>query len=104
MASAFTVVHTRGGCTDACHGVFAITEGRYRIRYHVVSPANKSGFGMVVGVCDASVPFTEPTSIIPEEVNWPLHKRVWRGGRAWGFSPNTGERREVRAPSPRILA
>ena len=84
-----TVVHTRGGAVDACHGAFMISEGRHRIRYHVVSP-NTSGYGMVMGVCDASVPFTEPTSIIPEEVNWPPMRRVWKGGRAWGFSPNTG--------------
>ena len=75
------VRHLRGGNRDACVGVMAFTEGVHHIVYTIDASSNGSGFGIILGVCDADANQPFPAGKLTDRA----------GGPAWGMIANSGQ-------------
>ena len=88
------VRHLRGGRTDVARGANPVAAGRHKITFEIKDTGSSRGFGIAVGVADASAPlWSEPLPV--EGICFPLPKYGEPGFKpsppavAWGFCPGT---------------
>ena len=88
------VRHLRGGRTDVARGANLLGAGKHKITFEIKETGSPKGFGIAVGVADASAPlWNEPPPV--EGVCYPMPKYGEPGFKpsppavAWGFCPGT---------------